>query len=102
MMDVCSPWWPESTYLANWNFATIPTGLGGYRGVTGGVRSLDPDSRTLQKTVLNRCFAGWMDARLRAAPPGHRITSTAYITGQQAGSLQGPCPFAFIAATRYQ
>ena len=45
MMDVRWPWWPESTYFANWNFATNPTGLGGYGGFTGGVRSLEPDHR---------------------------------------------------------
>ena len=45
MMDVRWPWWPESTYFANWNFATNPTGIGGYGGFTGGVRSLDPDHR---------------------------------------------------------
>ena len=25
MMDVCWPWWPESTYFANFNFATNPS-----------------------------------------------------------------------------
>jgi hypothetical protein len=45
MMDVRWPWWPESTYFANWNFGTNPTGLGGYGGFTGGVPSLDPDHR---------------------------------------------------------
>ena len=45
MMDVRWPWWPESTYFANWNFRHGPTGIGGYGGFTGGVQSLDPDHR---------------------------------------------------------
>ena len=32
MMDVRWPWWPESTYFANWNFSTAPSGIGGYGG----------------------------------------------------------------------
>jgi hypothetical protein len=45
MMDVRWPWWPESTYYANWNFGTNPTGIGGYGGFTGGVSVLKPDHR---------------------------------------------------------
>ncbi len=40
MMDVRWPWWPESTYYANWNFGTNPTGIGGYGGFTGGVETV--------------------------------------------------------------
>jgi hypothetical protein len=45
MMDVRWPWWPESTYYANWNFGTAPTGLGGYGGFAGSLESLEPDHR---------------------------------------------------------
>ena len=45
MMEVRWPWWPESTYYANWNFATKPSGIGGYGGFTGGVGTLEPDHR---------------------------------------------------------
>ncbi|AQT69176.1 putative protein related to plant photosystem II stability/assembly factor [Anaerohalosphaera lusitana] len=43
MMDVRWPWWPESTYYANWNFNTNPHGIGGYGGFTGGVPTVGPD-----------------------------------------------------------
>jgi hypothetical protein len=45
MMDVRWPWWPESTYFANWNFTTAPTGIGGYGGFAAGVETLGPDHR---------------------------------------------------------
>ena len=46
MMDVRWPWWPESTYFANWNFTTMPSGIGGYGGFAmGGVLTLEPDHR---------------------------------------------------------
>ena len=45
MMDVRWPWWPESTYFANWNFGTTPTGIGGYGGFAVGVQSHEPDHR---------------------------------------------------------
>ena len=45
MMDVRWPWWPESTYFANWNFAVNPSGINGYGGFTGGPRALEPDHR---------------------------------------------------------
>ena len=45
MMDVRWPWWPESTYFANFNFATSPTGIGGYGGFAGHAQTLEPDHR---------------------------------------------------------
>jgi hypothetical protein len=46
MMDVRWPWWPESTYFANWNFTNMPSGIGGYGGFAmGGVLTLEPDHR---------------------------------------------------------
>lgn len=45
MMDVRWPWWPESTYFANFNFATSPSGIGGYGGFAIGVQSLSPNHR---------------------------------------------------------
>jgi len=45
MMDVLWPWWPESTYYADWNFGTSPTGIGGYGGFVGSVQAIGPDHR---------------------------------------------------------
>ena len=45
MMDVCWPFWAESTYSAIWNFGINPTGIGGYGGFANGIPSLDPDHR---------------------------------------------------------
>jgi len=45
MMDVCWPWWPESTYSAIWNFGINPTGIGGYGGFANGIPSVGPDHR---------------------------------------------------------
>ncbi len=42
MMDIRWPWWPESTYFANWNFNTNPNNIGGYGGFTGTIAAVGP------------------------------------------------------------
>ena len=32
LMDLRWPWWAESTYSANWNIGTLPTGVTAYGG----------------------------------------------------------------------
>jgi len=45
MMDIRWPWWAESTYCANWNFATVPGGVSAYGGFAGSLPTLEPDHR---------------------------------------------------------
>ena len=45
MMDVRWPWWGESTYFANFNFAFTGTGITGYGGFAGTVTTLEPEHR---------------------------------------------------------
>ncbi|MDB4494760.1 hypothetical protein N9217_00440, partial [Akkermansiaceae bacterium] len=45
MMDLRWPWWAESTYSANWNIGTIPTGVTAYGGFAGSVATVGDDHR---------------------------------------------------------
>ena len=56
MMDVCWPFWPESTYSAIWNFGTNPTGIGGYGGFANGIPSLPPDHRPNLDPAVQAAF----------------------------------------------
>lgn len=56
LMDVCWPFWPESTYSAIWNFGTNPTGLGGYGGFANGIPSLPPDHRPNLEPAVQSAF----------------------------------------------
>ena len=56
MMDVCWPFWPESTYSAIWNFGTNPTGIGGYGGFANGIPSIAPDHRPNLDPAVQAAF----------------------------------------------
>jgi hypothetical protein len=56
MMDVCWPFWPESTYSAIWNFGTNPTGIGGYGGFANGIPSVPPDHRPNLDPAVQAAF----------------------------------------------
>ncbi|MDG1364160.1 MAG: PA14 domain-containing protein [Akkermansiaceae bacterium] len=45
MMDLRWPWWAESTYSANWNIGTLPTGVTAYGGFAGSVATVGDDHR---------------------------------------------------------
>jgi|TARA_B100000959_G_C14983587_1_gene624567 hypothetical protein len=45
MMDLRWPWWAESTYSANWNFASVPPGVSAYGGFAGSVATIGTDHR---------------------------------------------------------
>ncbi len=42
MMDVRWPWWPESTYFANWNYHLLPGRISGYGGFAASVEAVGP------------------------------------------------------------
>lgn len=56
LMDVCWPFWPESTYSAIWNFGTNPSGLGGYGGFSNGIPSVPPDHRPNLDPAVQAAF----------------------------------------------
>ncbi len=56
MMDVCWPFWPESTYSAIWNFGTSPTGIGGYGGFANGIPSVPPDHKPNMDPAVQAAF----------------------------------------------
>jgi hypothetical protein len=56
MMDVCWPFWPESTYSAIWNFGTNPTGIGGYGGFANGIPSVPPDHKPNMDPAVQAAF----------------------------------------------
>ncbi|MCY3018504.1 MAG: PA14 domain-containing protein [Planctomycetota bacterium] len=103
-MDVCWPWWPESTYFANWNFGTNPTGIGGYGGFTGGIQSLGPDHRPNYGPEIQ---AAWRPGSVwsfwggnKEGEPVRVVASSEYAYPRQyigegaSGSLGGSCwPF---------
>lgn len=100
MMDVRWPWWPESTYFANWNFGTSPTGLGGYGGFAGSVRTLDPDHRPDLDPEVQAAFrpgsvwSFWGASRegepVRVAASSEYTYPRQYIGEGASGSLGGP------------
>lgn len=56
MMDVCWPFWPESTYSAIWNFGVNPAGIGGYGGFANGIPSVPPDHRPNLDPAVQAAF----------------------------------------------
>jgi hypothetical protein len=110
MMDVRWPWWPESTYFANWNFATSPTGIGGYGGFTGGVPSLGPDHRPNLDAEVQAAFrpgsvwSFWGSNKegepVRVAASSEYTYPRQYIGEGASGSLGGPV-WPFIRQNRW-
>lgn len=110
MMDVRWPWWPESTYFANWNFGTNPTGIGGYGGFTGGVKSLDPDHRPNLDPDVQAAFrpgsvwSFWGSNKdgepVRVAASSEFTYPRQYIGEGASGSLGGPV-WPFIKQDRW-
>ena len=100
MMDVRWPWWPESTYFANWNFATAPTGIGGYGGFAVGAPTLDPDHRPnlaadLQAAIRPGSVWSFWGSNKQGEPVRVAATSSftypqQYIGEGASGSLGGP------------
>ncbi|MDB4749411.1 PA14 domain-containing protein [Rubripirellula sp.] len=45
MMDLRWPWWAESTYSANWNIGSLPSGVTAYGGFAGSVATIGKDHR---------------------------------------------------------
>ena len=110
MMDVRWPWWPESTYFANWNFGTAPTGIGGYGGFAISAPSLEPDHRPnldpeLQAALRPGSVWSFWGANkegepVRVAASSEYAYPRQYIGEGASGSLGGPV-WPFIRQNRW-
>jgi hypothetical protein len=110
MMDVRWPWWPESTYFANWNFAFNPPGITGYGGFAIGAPTLDPDHRPnfdpeIQAALRPGSVWSFWGAN-KEGEPVRVIASSEYTYPRQyigegaSGSLGGPT-WPFIQQNRW-
>lgn len=100
MMDVCWPWWPESTYFANFNFAINPGGVTGYAGYAIGAPTLDPDHRpnfdsNLQSSMRpGSVWSFWGGSKsgepVRIIANSEYTYPSQYIGEGASGSLGGP------------
>ena len=100
MMDVRWPWWPESTYFANFNFATNPSGVTGYAGYAIGAPTLDPDHRPdfdpkLQSSLRpGSVWSFWGGSKsgepVRIVANSEYTYPSQYIGEGASGSLGGP------------
>ena len=104
MMDVRWPWWPESTYFANFNFATNPSGLSGYGGfaISGPIHepdhlpNFDPALQAALRpgSVWSFWGAGKDGEPVRVASTSPYCYPHQYIGEGASGSLGGPAwPF---------
>ena len=110
MMDVRWPWWPESTYFANWNFGTEPTGIGGYGGFAIGAPTLEPDHRPNLDAELQAAlrpgsvWSFWGASKegepVRVAASSEYTYPRQYIGEGASGSLGGPV-WPFIRQNRW-
>ena len=110
MMDVRWPWWPESTYFANCNFGTNPTGIGGYGGFAGGVRRSIPTIGRIWIAAIQASFrpgsvwSFW--GSNKEGEPVRVVASSEYTYPRQyigegaSGSLGGPV-WPFIRQNRW-
>lgn len=100
MMDVRWPWWPESTYFANFNFATNPSGLSGYGGFAISGPNHEPDHLPNYDSALQAALrpgsvwsfwgAGKDGEPVRVAATSPYCYPHQYIGEGASGSLGGP------------